>query len=189
MTDRKLMLPTDVIILANGMRYRLGQKQANGYAEYEKTPGEWRESADVSNPKLKEIFAKRIVNEKLDEAGNFFEVTADSSKIEVDLTQATKVVYPAEDPRNNPDKVDLGDKYHRVIYGFCGTGVVIDVYRVLDAYVTGSAGLDHAVKKILMPGTRGHKDRLKDLREAANSINQAIKLEEQKAHGKISHKS
>lgn len=187
MTDKKQMLPTDIIVLANGMRYRLGQKQANGYAEYEKSLGEWRESADVSNPKLKELFALHMdflagsaPLAKVAE-NTIFEQSVDQNV--VDLTQATKVVYPAEDPRNEPGKVDLGHKYHRTIYGFCGTPVQVDVYRVIDAFQVDSPGLQHAIKKILMPGTRGAKDRLKDLREAANSINQAIKLEEQKAHG------
>lgn len=81
------------------------------------------------------------------------------------------------------DPTDKGGKYRRKIYGTRvaevepggDTGCVIaDIYDVLDAFPTGSSALDHAVKKILCAGQRGHKDRLKDLREAAWSIDRAI---------------
>lgn len=53
----------------------------------------------------------------------------------------------------------------------------IDVYWVLDRFNTGSAAIDHAVKKLLAPGQRGAKSRTKDLREAIASIERAIELE------------
>lgn len=53
----------------------------------------------------------------------------------------------------------------------------IDVYWVLDKFNTGSAAIDHAVKKLLAPGQRGAKSRIKDLREAIASIERAIEME------------
>lgn len=57
-------------------------------------------------------------------------------------------------------------------------GVNVDVYDVLNAFKTGSAAIDHAVKKLLAPGQRGVKPRGQDLREAIASIERAIQIEE-----------
>lgn len=98
---------------------------------------------------------------------------------------------PAErrNPSDNAKPVlDQGHKYRRRVYGTDTSGsglelpegagcVIADVYDVLDAFATGSSALDHAVKKILCAGQRGHKDRLKDLREATWSIDRAIQNE------------
>ena len=75
---------------------------------------------------------------------------------------------------NSKSKVD-GNKYHRTIYGLCGTPAKVDVYRVSDAFPTGSASIDHAVKKILCAGLRGHKDKLTDIDNAIESL-QAARL-------------
>ena len=56
-------------------------------------------------------------------------------------------------------------KYSRTI-----KGVTIDIYDVLRAFEVTSPFIQHAVKKLLMPGTRGHKDQLQDVQEAAQSI-------------------
>lgn len=57
----------------------------------------------------------------------------------------------------------------------------IDIYWVLDNFNTGSSALDHAVKKLLVPGGRGAKDRLTDLKEALASLKGAIEaLENQR---------
>ena len=66
-------------------------------------------------------------------------------------------------------------KYTRTI-----KGVEIDIYDILDAYQTGSAAVDHAIKKLLCPGTRGAKSRLQDLAEARGSIDRAIEIETQR---------
>ncbi len=78
-----------------------------------------------------------------------------------------------EDLKSIP-KVD-GNKYHRTIYGLCGTPVKVDVYRVSDAFPTGSVPIDHAVKKMLCAGLRGHKDKLTDIDNAIESL-QAARL-------------
>jgi hypothetical protein len=70
-------------------------------------------------------------------------------------------------PQNN--------KYDRTIVGKYGSGkCVVDVYRVLNAFPTGSPEIDHAVKKLLASGKRGAKDELQDLREAIQSIEARI---------------
>ncbi|WP_206604067.1 hypothetical protein, partial [Chimaeribacter californicus] len=71
-----------------------------------------------------------------------------------------------------PVKPALPSRYHRWI-----KGVVLDVYDFLGAYAVTCGACQHAIKKLLMPGQRGHKDRLKDLREARASIDRAIELE------------
>lgn len=63
------------------------------------------------------------------------------------------------------------NKYDRVIHGKYGTGqCTVDVYRVLNAFGPLSPEIDHAVKKLLAPGSRGHKDEKQDLLEAIQSI-------------------
>lgn len=66
-------------------------------------------------------------------------------------------------------------RYHRRI-----RGEVLDVYDVLMAYreSIGNPALEHAIKKLLMPGQRGQKSRLQDMREARRSIDRAIEMEE-----------
>lgn len=53
----------------------------------------------------------------------------------------------------------------------------IDVYDVLDAFECGCSASEHAVKKLLMAGNRGAKDRLQDLSEALQSVQRAIEKE------------
>ena len=55
---------------------------------------------------------------------------------------------------------------------------VVDVYDVLMAFNVTNPATQHAIKKLLMPGNRGHKDKLTDLREALASVERAIQLEE-----------
>ena len=67
------------------------------------------------------------------------------------------------------------NKYDRTIIGKYGSGkCVVDVYRVLNAFPTGSPEIDHAVKKLLAAGKRGAKDELQDLKEAIQSIEARI---------------
>lgn len=71
-------------------------------------------------------------------------------------------------------------KYDREIIGLDGTRVIVDVYRVLDAFSTQNPILDHLIKKALCAGLRGHKDRGQDLRDILHSAQKAIELFEQK---------
>ena len=63
-------------------------------------------------------------------------------------------------------------KYHRTI-----KGVQLDVYDVLKAWNVTNPATQHAIKKLLQPGHRGHKDTLQDLNEAQQSIARAVELE------------
>ncbi len=60
----------------------------------------------------------------------------------------------------------------------------IDVYDVLEAFGVTNPATAHAIKKLLCPGQRGHKDKFTDLNEARLSIIRAIELES--AYGKHS---
>lgn len=71
-------------------------------------------------------------------------------------------------------------KYHREIK----PGVWVDVYDVLDAFDPDNrnAADDHAIKKMLLPGKRGHKDGIKDRSEAIQSLQRSIQKIEEKQH-------
>lgn len=66
----------------------------------------------------------------------------------------------------------MANKYQRTM-----KGVHFDVYDILAAFNVTNPATQHAVKKLLMPGTRGHKDVIQDLEEAHASIGRAIELE------------
>ena len=55
-------------------------------------------------------------------------------------------------------------------------GRSIDVYDVLNAFAVTCPATQHAIKKLLMPGKRGHKSELGDLLEARASVDLAIDL-------------
>ena len=67
---------------------------------------------------------------------------------------------------------NVENKYNRRI-----KGVLIDVYDILQAFPTGNPALDHAVKKALCPGSRGHKSREQDFRDIHASWKRAMQLE------------
>lgn len=52
----------------------------------------------------------------------------------------------------------------------------IDVYDVLIMFEVHDPAVQHAVKKLLMCGQRGHKNALEDLQEAKQSISRAIEI-------------
>jgi hypothetical protein len=55
-----------------------------------------------------------------------------------------------------------------------GFTIEVDVYDVLRAFKVTDPAVQHAVKKLLCSGNRGHKDRKQDLEEAVQSIERAI---------------
>lgn len=69
------------------------------------------------------------------------------------------------------------DKYQRSV-----KGVQIDVYDVLNAFGVTCPASQHAIKKLLMPGKRGHKSELGDLIEARASVDRAIDLAHERKH-------
>lgn len=63
-------------------------------------------------------------------------------------------------------------KYHREV-----SSTSIDVYDVLVAWDVRNPAIQHAIKKLLQPGNRGHKDTIQDLVEAIQSIERGIVIE------------
>ena len=70
------------------------------------------------------------------------------------------------------------NKYQRQV-----PSTTIDIYDILNAYRVTCPATQHAIKKLLQPGERGHKDKLTDLREALASIERAIQMAEQDEAG------
>ena len=62
-----------------------------------------------------------------------------------------------------------------------GFTINVDVYDVLRAFAVTDPAIQHAIKKLLCTGIRGHKDSRQDLEEAVQSIERAldaVKVEE-----------
>jgi hypothetical protein len=73
------------------------------------------------------------------------------------------------------------NKYQRHIRGKTAEGnnsdgILIDVYDVLKAFGVTCPATQHAIKKMLMAGERGHKDEQTDLEEAIQSLQRALEL-------------
>lgn len=82
-----------------------------------------------------------------------------------------------------PEPIDKGEKYQREI----ASGVFVDIYDVLEAWGVSCPARQHAIKKLLAAGQRGHKSEIKDLQEAQHSAHRAIMFQierEKKANGK-----
>ena len=65
------------------------------------------------------------------------------------------------------------NKYQRQV-----PSTTIDIYDILKAWGVTCPATQHAIKKLLQPGERGHKDKLTDLREALASVERAIQMAE-----------
>lgn len=72
-------------------------------------------------------------------------------------------------------KVDPNNKYVRKV-----TNASIDVYDVLVAFNVTCPARQHAVKKLLCSGLRGKGSVEQDLREAAQAVERAIDLENER---------
>lgn len=75
------------------------------------------------------------------------------------------------------------NKYQRIIVGIADQkddgqlgAVIVDVYRVLDAYKVSCPALAHLIKKALCVGLRGHKDTEQDLQDIIDSAVEAQRL-------------
>jgi hypothetical protein len=62
--------------------------------------------------------------------------------------------------------------YKKVPYGV----EYVDVYRVLELFEVNDPAIQHAVKKLLVAGGRGHKNLIKDVEEAIISLNRWIDM-------------
>ena len=67
-------------------------------------------------------------------------------------------------------KVLPKNKYSREIK----PGVWVDVYDVLRAFPTGCSAMDHAAKKVLAAGKRGHKDTITDKKDIIASVKRSM---------------
>ena len=67
-------------------------------------------------------------------------------------------------------------KYNREIIGLDGKATTVDVYRVLDAFQVTDPATQHAIKKMLCTGLRGHKDYLTDIDDSIESLKKAKEL-------------
>ena len=72
------------------------------------------------------------------------------------------------------------NKYNREIFGLDGKVTTVDVYRVLYAFHVVDPATQHAIKKLLCLGLRGHKDYLTDLNDSIDSLQKAKELYGQK---------
>lgn len=66
------------------------------------------------------------------------------------------------------------NKYQREI-----KGTTVDVYDVLKAFDITCPAIQHALKKLLMPGQRGVKSYIEDIEEAIVSLNRSKELYEE----------
>lgn len=64
----------------------------------------------------------------------------------------------------------MTNKYNRTITNIDGVTIPVDVYDVLRAFDIRDPALQHALKKLLCMGLRGHKDAGTDLSEAIESL-------------------
>jgi len=97
----------------------------------------------------------------------------------IGLNRTTEDMGHYDEQREQHEKAQpvapQANKYDRTIIGKYGSGkCTVDVYRVLNAFPSGSPEIDHALKKLLAPGKRGAKSELQDLKEAIQSIEARI---------------
>jgi len=88
-------------------------------------------------------------------------------------------VKDSEKPNSSETDKNLtisANKYEREISDRQGNSAIVDVYDVLKAFEVSCPATQHAVKKLLCSGIRGHKDLSTDLIEAKESIVRAIEL-------------
>lgn len=57
----------------------------------------------------------------------------------------------------------------------------VDVYRVLELFGVSDPSIQHAVKKLLVAGGRGHKNLEKDVKEAIVSLERWIEMREEES--------
>jgi hypothetical protein len=89
------------------------------------------------------------------------------------VTEAAPAADDTASITDHSSVVVTPNKYQRQV-----KGTVVDVYDILKAWDVRNPAVQHAIKKLLQPGQRGHKDALQDLREAGQSIERAIELED-----------
>jgi hypothetical protein len=84
------------------------------------------------------------------------------------LTSIKDIFSQIQNATNNKYERELTDRYSNTCH--------VDVYDVLLAFEVTCPAIQHAIKKLLCTGIRGHKDSAQDLLEAKESITRAIEL-------------
>ena len=86
----------------------------------------------------------------------------------IQLTSIKDIFSQIQKATNNKYERELTDRYSNTCR--------VDVYDVLLAFEVTCPAIQHAIKKLLCTGIRGHKDSSQDLLEAKESITRAIEL-------------
>lgn len=123
--------------------------------------------------KLPKIESRKVVDIHQNENGSF------SVGSVVNMCEHEEIVYTSSQyvdaiEKEVPELKDVRNKYDVQIVGKDGVKTTVDVYRVLNAFDVHDAATQHAIKKLLAAGKRGHKDYVQDLKEAIASIELAI---------------
>lgn len=123
--------------------------------------------------KLPKIESNKVVDIHQNENGSF-SVGSVVNMCEHDEIVYTSSQYVEAIEKEVPELKDVRNKYDVQIVGKDGVKTTVDVYRVLNAFDVHDAATQHAIKKLLAAGKRGHKDYVQDLKEAIASIELAI---------------
>ena len=119
------------------------------------------------------VESRKVVDIHQNENGSF-SVSGVVNVCEHDEIVYTSNQYVEAIEKEVPELKDVRNKYDVQIVGKDGVKTYVDVYRVMTAFNVKNAALQHANKKILKAGERGHKDYVQDLKEAIASIELAI---------------
>lgn len=101
-------------------------------------------------------------------------ITLDDISFSKSLSSFMRDINIGIDGNHNIDVNNQQSKYNRPC-----KGITLDVYDVLQAFTVTNPATQHAIKKLLCAGLRGHKDKMQDLTEALKSIERAIELEKE----------
>jgi len=128
----------------------------------------WTHSEHWHHPKKSKDYCERPVEQQWPE----------ENRIDIIATNGNDGMHYDEQREQHEQTQPVSpqaNKYDRTILGKYGSGkCTVDVYRVLNAFPSGSPEIDHAIKKLLAPGKRGVKSELQDLKEAIQSIEARI---------------
>ena len=174
-TERKYSDAVEVFGLSG---FEFGGSAINEYHELENhdflicyDDGLWQSGSDRWNKRLlnyNQLMAigklKRLMNKRK---------STPVSKVNRDIDRAVKSKINAE---LDKPVIISANKYEREISDRQGNSATVDVYDVLKAFEVTCPATQHAVKKLLCSGIRGHKDLSTDLIEAKESIVRAIEL-------------
>ena len=123
--------------------------------------------------KLPTIYSIKVVDIHQNENGSF-SVGGVVNMCEHDEIVYTSNQYVEAIEKEVPELSDVRNKYDVQIVGKDGVKTTVDVYRVLNAFEVHDAATQHAIKKLLAAGKRGHKDYVQDLKEGIASVELAI---------------